>query len=101
MAGRCGVQWEATPAIYREEEAIRGENILPATLAAVQQGGAAARSVQEKSRVDSAGEVPSGIRGAMLWDMTRQAASWAMAATSGGVERSALAVVEMTGRAGE
>jgi hypothetical protein len=24
MAGRCGVQREATPAIYREEEAVRG-----------------------------------------------------------------------------
>jgi hypothetical protein len=51
--------------------------------------------------MDSAGEVLSGIPGAVLWDMTRRAVSWAMAATSGGVEWSALAVVEVTGRAGE
>jgi hypothetical protein len=101
MAGRCGVQREATPATYREEEAVRGD-ILSATLAAVRQGGAAARSVREKSRrgLGRRGSVRNSRCGAVGYDPSDSELGNGRD-ESGGVERSTLVVVEVTGRAGE
>jgi hypothetical protein len=48
-----------------------------------------------------AGEVPSGIRSVVLWDMTRRAGELGNGGDGGGVERSAPERVEVTGRAGE
>jgi hypothetical protein len=45
-------------------------------------GGAAARSIREESWLAS--EVPSGIRGVGLWDVTRRAGELAVAAEEGG-----------------
>jgi hypothetical protein len=66
-------------ALCRRGKAVRGEeNILLATGG----GGGATRSIREESRL--VGEVPSGIGGVGLWDVTRHAGELAVAVEEGG-----------------
>jgi hypothetical protein len=62
--------------LYRREKAVRGGKYPPRRPAAE-----GPRQGQFGKIPGVAGEVPFGIRGVELWDMTRRAGGWAMAAT--------------------
>jgi hypothetical protein len=93
----CGEGCYGKPrrALYRRGKAVRG-GISPQRPAAE-----GPRRGRFRKNPYVAGEVPSGIRSVVLWDMTRRAGELGNGGDGGGVERSAPARVEVTGRAGE